>query len=260
MLQQVLCTYFGSVTVLEQNHSSYHQILQLQLVMNSNCSAGDAEGCDNRGGGDRIWCLNPSVEWDGSCSAGAWVTLTWGLWMPGFQFSGKVFIFNSKNWSLKLSAYSDRRGSYASWLDAIQGRQREREGTGRSPCGLAGHPGCCRRPRRLPMLGLGDPVWQIWGRHGRWGPVCTSLGAEAGAAGGTCRLEQPCGSDQWVCPARTGEAWGCRSQPFPETLSSGSDMHQPRSSGSGSARRRVPHFPTGWIYLLQGLAVRWPPC
>lgn len=24
---------------------------------------------------------------------------------------------------------------------------REREGTGRSPCGLAGHPGCCRSPR-----------------------------------------------------------------------------------------------------------------
>ena len=36
--------------------------------------------------------------------------------------------------------------SDASWQDAIQGQQRERR-TGRSPCGLAGHPGCFRSPR-----------------------------------------------------------------------------------------------------------------
>lgn len=89
-----------------------------------------------------------------------------------------------------------------------------------------------------------------------------SLGAEAGAAGGTCRLEQPRGSDPVGLP---GSDWGHLGLPLPAipgnpelcpvtcTSPGLQDLDQQGEEGAS-------HFPTGWIYLLQGLAVRWPPC
>lgn len=99
---------------------------------------------------------------------------------------------------------------------------REREGTGRSPCRLAGHPGRCKSPREGAHARFRET------QYGRSVEDVVSEAPCAGEPGGRSggRLEGPAGWSspvvriQWVCPVWTGEAWGCRSQPFPETLSS----------------------------------------
>lgn len=87
-------------------------------------------------------------------------------------------------------------------------------------------------------------------------------GQKQGAAEGPAGWSSPVVQDPVGLPGSgLGEAWGCRSQPFPGnpelcpvtcTSPGLQDLDQQGEEGAS--------FPTGWIYLLQGLAVRWPPC